>query len=577
MKGKENTSIRSRLSMAKPAIGRKLVTRKLIRKKFVNGKMLVIVFVACTAYMFFQLASISNYPAYIVALFGVPIFFVVWHKVYQVLYDIKLLFHFNSEYDSDIELPKCKRLPTITFIIPSYQEPFMVARMTFDSVVNTPYSGRKEIIVVDNSQNTSSEDFFSWEAYVKSFNANSTGNIISKFIYNPKKGKLKPGNLDLAQDHIQEGELVVFLDVDSTLPDMENLLERSVAEFEADQKLAFLQFRIRATNNHFNSLTQAIAISQDLLRLRMISRGYGGYKIFEGHNGIWRKSVLDELGAWTDYYRGDIIITEDILKSAHAYANGYYGKPLNIETGEWVPTSLKAFESMWMRWMYGNSQVFFKYFREIYAKTTTLVEKFDISYHILHQLVTMCFFFIVFFFQLFIPGSATNVFILSIGIFPQIVGAVTACCKSSYNLSTGEKIKYAYAGFFFIDTFIMYTQIKSDIKFVLRVPQGWKVTEKGVEGLITWRGLIRSTFFHILIAILCIGVCMVSWNIHYDMKWNSLFHHFGLLFISSNLLLCIAFFGKQRRAPNSKKDPAVINDEACRYTLKADHVKSEAV
>jgi len=552
------------------------IKRALIHKKFVTYKELGIAFALCFFYLLIHIGYVKGFPFYLIILIDLPMVLIIWHRTYQILYDFKLWF-FNNRFDIGVDYPREKKLPTIAFIIPSCQEPFSVAKMTFDSIVNAPYNSYKEIIVVDNSNDVSTEDFLKWKNYVENFNENYlNGGISAKFLYNEKKGTLKPGNLDLGQKSIQQGELVVFLDVDSTLPNNENLLEQSVAEFEADSTLGFIQFRIKATNNHFNILTQGTAVSQDLLRLRMISRGYGGYKIFEGHNGIWKKKVLDDSGVWTEYFRGNIIITEDILKSAHAYSAGFYGKPLNIETGEWVPSSLRALESMWMRWMYGNSQVIFKCFREIYSRKTTLLEKFDITYHITHHLVTLFFLLIAIFLQLSVRGPIANIFIVLFGIFPQVVSAFTSYFTSvrKMELPMVQKIQHIYAAFFMIETFIMFIQIKSDIKFILGVRQGWKVTEKGLESKIGWSSLIRNNLFYFSMAILSFVVCAISWFVNYDMALSSISYHFALLFITLNLLLCIIIYGKQGRKSHNYVDSTVINNDELSKSVNPELIKA---
>lgn len=536
--------------------------RILITKKFVTVKDLFIVCVICLFYLINQIMWIRGLPTFLIVVIVLPVLLIVWHKSYQVLYDFKLFF-FNNQFDVKADYPPEKRLPAITFIVPSCQEPFNVAKMTFDSIVKAPYNGNKEIIVIDNSNDTSTKDFIEWNDYVERFTEiYPNENVSAKFLYNNKNETLKPGNLDLGQTSIQEGEFVVFLDVDSTLPDSGNLLEQSVAQFEADSKLGFIQFRIKATNNHFNVLTQTIAVSQDLLRLRMISRGYGGQKIFEGHNGIWRKSALESSGPWTEYFRGNIIITEDILKSAHAYSTGYYGKPLNIETGEWVPNSLQALESMWMRWMYGNSQVFFKSLRKIYSKKNTMLEMFDITFHMTTHLVVICFFLIAIFFQLAVPGSITNIFIISFWVFPQLVGALISYFTSvrKMHLPMTKKIKYIYISFFMVETFIMFVQIKSDVRFILGKRQGWKVTEKGFERLVGWKRLIINNSFYLSLAILLFVSCFISWIFNYDMAFNSIRYHFASLFMGVNLVLCIILYGQQRRKPHNVMPPPFKKD-----------------
>lgn len=518
--------------------------RALIHKKFVTWQMLLLVFAGSVLFLAFCFTVIKTMPLYFIVIIEFFSFFLIWHRLYQTLYDLKLMFFFSDEYDIKVDFLTETERPVITFIIPSYNEPFGVAKMTFDSIVNAPYSGKKEIIVVDNSKDVRTDDFSNWKNYVEGFESNYPGkHIKAKFLYNDEKGKLKPGNLDLAQRSIEAGELVVILDVDSTLPAEGDLLERAVSEFQADSRLGSIQFLLKATNSHFNSLTAAIAPSQNLMRLRMISRGYGGYKIFEGHNGMLRRKVLNEVDDWTEYYKGNVIISEDILKSTKLYEKGYYGKSLNIETGEWIPSSLNSLESMWMRWMYGNSQVFFRSFKEIYSKNISLIEKFDVSYHILHHVVTFLFFVLAFLIQLFVPGHAGNLFIVFTYILPQLIASVTSYFTfGQNNLSMWDKVKNIYAGFFLIDTFIMSTHIKSEINFMLGVPQGWKVTEKGIESAMRWRDFIFNRSFHFGLAAMSVAVCICSWYINYDLNMKSLIYQIGLLFLSAQLIICVFRF-----------------------------------
>ena len=540
----------------------KNIDRKLIHKKFVTIQILAVSLAISFSYLLIHFLFTYKFSVFFSVLTSLPITCIIWHRCYQILYDLKLLY-FDNSYDTNIIRDPNKKYPPITFVIPSCHEPFSVAKMTFDSILSDDYEGFKEIIIVDNTKSTTTEDFVKWKDYVESFNQRFPKTYASsKFLYNEQQNKLKPGNLDLAQKSAICGEYVVILDVDSTLPPNNKLLMQAITEFEADEALGFIQFRIKATNYHFNNLTMGVAVSQDLLRLRMISRGYGGYKIFEGHNGIWRKKTLDEIGDWTEYYKSNIIITEDILKSAHTYSAGYYGKPLNIETGEWVPSSLKALEGMWMRWMYGNSQVFFKSFRDIYSKNTNIVEKFDISYHVLHHLITLLFIVTAIMLQIFMRGAYTNIFILLFGIIPQVVAAFISYETSVKNLNTSffKKIRHIYSSFFMIETFIMFTQIKSDIKFFFGFRHGWKVTQKGIEDVDSVLRIILYNGFYISCVMLLILFCLISWIFNYNMSFYSIFHHSGLLFISFNLLFCVLVFSKQgRKVHNNVADHKHVN------------------
>ena len=552
---------RTKSAMPKPLLH---PNKARVRSKFVNKRMLSLVFALTGLLALLYGLLMREESVYVIILIEILILCFAWTKMYQILYDLKMMFLFNRKCSSGLFFPSYEKHPTITFIIPSYHEPFRVAKMTLDSVLKAPYKGKKEIIVVDNSRDTLSEDFTMLRNYVERLNVTrQAGNITAKFIHNHKTNTLKPGNLDLAEQFIEDGEFVVILDVDSTLPGKKNLLERAVAEFLLDGRLGFLQFSMKATNNHFNDLTRSVALSQDLHRMRLTSRSSGGYKIFEGHNGMWRKTVLKKVGAWTDYYKGNIMITEDILKSALVYDQGYHGKTLNIATGEWVPNSLQALESMWMRWTYGTSQVLFKYPRKLYSKTVSSVEKFDIAYHTLHNFSQGFIFPIAILLQLFTPGLVANSFIFLMYLLPQTIGTITIClsptCKS--NASTVEKLKYLYGGFFLIDTFIMSTQLKSSINFLLGVPQGWKVTGKGIDNSNTWKHLLLSKSFHLIMACVALLSCGYSWLIHYDMHPVAVIHLMPLGFMSTNLLSCILVFGKMGRKKDNNIESATIDRE----------------
>jgi cellulose synthase/poly-beta-1,6-N-acetylglucosamine synthase-like glycosyltransferase len=536
--------------------------RYLIKKKFVNWQTLVAIFALTALFLLFHTLHMTGHPIFVVILMEAVVFLIVWNKMYQIIYDLKLLLFFNTSYDSTFDFPSGQEHPTITFIIPSYNEPFDVAKMTFDSIIDTQYDGKKEIIVVDNSKNTHSTDFVQWRDYVENFGLLHLKDTVStKFIHNKRVDTLKPGNLDLAEKFIDEGEFVIILDVDSTLPANANLLEKAIAEFLIDPYLGFLQFKMKATNLHFNNLTQAVAASQDLHRLRLTGRGFGGFKIFEGHNGMWRRSVLESVGRWTDYYRGNIMITEDILKSAQVYSSKFYGKSINIETGEWIPSSLNALESMWMRWTYGTSQVLFKYFQNIYRSNATVVEKFDVSYHVLHHFTHGFILPFIILLQLIFPGMLTNSFLVFAYFLPQLVGAVTIYAKSVRKLKLPflRKIRYLYHGYFMVDTFIMSTQLRGSINFLFGVSQGWKTTEKGIEQPSSWKNILAGKFFHLSMGAGLIVISMFSWLFYFDMQLSKSLCFLLPAFIGANLIVCVLVFGKVGRKDHNHISSAIID------------------
>ncbi len=539
-------------------------SRKLIHKKFVNQIGLVISLFASLSYAVFIWMMLKESSILISIGLIIPLLFLSWNKFYQVFYDLKIINSFDDSYNPHLKLNEQNKLPAVAVIIPSFEEPFQVAKMTFDSVVNTDYKGKKEIIVVDNSQHTDSENFKKWFSYINEFNTTYPDlNVTAKFIFNPTTNKLKPGNLDLAEEFITEGEFVVILDIDSTLPQNQELFNRAIAEFKEDSKLGFLQFHMKATNNHFNSLTQSIAASQDLHRLRLTSRSYGGYKIFEGHNGMWRRSVLKKTDSWTNYYKGNIMITEDILKSSQVYALGYYGKSINIETGEWVPSSLGALENMWMRWTYGTNQVLFKCFHDLFLKGTNLIEKFDAIYHVLHHFANGFILPIAFILQLFVPGPMTNLFLLITFIIPQFIGGVTIYFKSlkKSEYSFIQNLGYLYSGFFMIDTLIMSIQLRSTFNFLSGMKLGWKVTEKGIGKAHKTLDYLISKVYHFGIAAICIGISIIPYKaLNYGhVSWVD---GMALSFLGINLILCLLIFRNQSRKTHNQINSEIFRPDA---------------
>jgi hypothetical protein len=159
-----------------------------------------------------------------------------------------------------------------------------------------------------------------------------------------------------------------------------------------------------------------------------------------------------------------------------------------------------------------------------------------------------------------VPGHLTNIFIVAMLIAPQFVALFISCFTSrdeTDNLPFLKRLQHAYAGFFLVDTFVMYTQIKSDLKFMLGVSQGWKVTEKGLENSLTWPSLLRNKSFHIVMILISLGVCALSWIINYNMQLQSLTHYIALLFLNANLLLSIVVFAKSGRKPHNNVESEI--------------------
>lgn len=531
-------------------------------KSFVSPSVVVLVFLISIVIWLSFFLYLIRFDSIILTLLGIVLFFAVWHRVYQVVFDLKLLRFLQKEsLPSDVLLDSNGDV-SMSIIIPSFEEPYAVAKLTFDSAVKAPFSGRKQIIVVDNSSDRTSHDYRLWRSYVENYQYDSPrNNVDALFIHNFEIGKLKPGNIDIALRQAINHEFVLILDVDSTLPSQGNLLDTAVNRFKTEPYLGCLQFLIVATNCLASDFAQIVGRNQDLMRLRMIARGFGGFKIFEGHNGIMRSSALKIAGPWTQYFKNRVIISEDVLKTLDIYEAGYYSSSLNVATGEWVPMSIKSLESMWMRWMYGNSQVFFKSSCKIFSTRLRPLELMDLLFHVLQHGVAMMFFCLLIGFQLLVEGNLTNIFVLVLYVLPQMTAAVVSI-RQAISRQEGFELRQLalyYKAFFLIDIFIMSTQIRSSIRFLRGLAQSWRVTGKTKELHLDINSYLADNIFHFGLSGCCLLVPFVSIFYLRAFQDINVMNYAGSMFTAINLFACLLLF-KNSDAGDFRPDGASIDE-----------------
>jgi hypothetical protein len=71
------------------------------------------------------------------------------------------------------------------------------------------------------------------------------------------------------------------------------------------------------------------------------------------------------------------------LKSVRAYERGYYGRVMWTESGEWIPSSVRAFASMWHRWIYGSLQVLAVHWSKMLTSPGyTFAERVEVFRHV---------------------------------------------------------------------------------------------------------------------------------------------------------------------------------------------------
>ena len=234
-------------------------------------------------------------------------------------------------------------------------------------------------------------------------------------------------------------------------------------------KLGVLQFHTVPTNNHFNRLSRAVSVAQHALRMTYLMRARGGFAMFYGHNGMWRRSLLDVNGSWLEHYRDNVIVTEDLLKTLGVYTNGYSFEYMNVPTGEWVPSSLKALDSMWMRWTYGGFQVLFKYFRPIVtAKGLSRMQRIDLATMLVSYGTSPLTYPLAFLWFAVLPAAQAALLVSLVLWLPMLLcaGVMWRHHRGADRRPMLKRLGDLYAGMFLVETFILAVQTRAVVNFI---------------------------------------------------------------------------------------------------------------
>jgi cellulose synthase/poly-beta-1,6-N-acetylglucosamine synthase-like glycosyltransferase len=116
-----------------------------------------------------------------------------------------------------------------------------------------------------------------------------------------------------------------------------------------------VQVRWSFLNRNLSILTRVQALVLDgLFAVDQFSRAAQGLPLqFNGTNGVWRRSVVREVGAWSPK-----ILAEDADLSFRAYIAGYRVQHLrNYAVPTEIPTDMAAFRAQQRRWALGSAQM----------------------------------------------------------------------------------------------------------------------------------------------------------------------------------------------------------------------------
>ncbi len=462
-----------------------------------------------------------------------------------VLTNLKMLL-FSPESLVPSVYPSDATLKSTAIVIASRNEPFLVAKMTFDSAMDLEFPAhRKEIIVVDNSD-VSFPEYKRWKDYVESFGANGSRQVEGVrvvFIHRDGTEGFKPKNLDLAMDAVT-AELLLYLDVDSTLrPDT---LLRIAPMFNWDEKIGFVQLYTVPTNaNGKSPLAFVQSLRNYFLRLEMVFLTHASHSLFYGHNAVWRTSLVRELGRCLEYHRGEVVVTEDLSMSFRARFSGYYGMGAWLESGEWVPESLRETEAMWLRWTVGTYQVYAKHCTQVnnlkkFSRLELLGWLQNLGYSINYGLVP------------FYAGigllldSTLLMWMVVMSLLPEVVQAICAFFKLSLGrMKASKKLYKCYVAFFILGTFVNWVRCIGMLRYIAGVKQGWTPTGKSSEQAIPYARVIRERYGFLVFGLGCL---LLSINI-LTSGTSGVLHGFLVSMVGIyglNTLLCVLLLGRAR-------------------------------
>ncbi|APC97633.1 glycosyltransferase [Francisella frigiditurris] len=485
----------------------------------------------------------NGFTSIIIVTLLLPTLFLLSYRIILASHGLyESIFGFNDRY----YIPDLDNKPTkgCSIVITTRNEPFEVCKMTFDSAHDLDYPVElKEIIVVDNSD-LEFKDLNKWKEYVNK-HKEIYGDNKCKFIHRNGVEGFKPRNLDIAIDNVIFN-YVLFLDADSTLP--KQALNVGMKEFEKVEKLGFVSFLIQSTNYEVNLMTRVTSIFQNTIRYFNEFTGKYGYCNFQGHNGIWSKEALDKTDPWEEYYRGEVMVTEDIAAGFRCYEAGFESKPIFLKTGEWMPTSLKEFERMWLRWSFGGMQVMHKHIKRMLSSSNvTFRVKLDMLY-LLFKIAVSGFPFLALLVVAFPRNDLGLAILINLTLLPLIILSIWYYFYGELKGNIFSKIWQIYISNFMLSSFVFWCGIKAEINFYLKKPQGWKPTCKKQVKDDTWSVILRQHVGKILFSSFGLLVAIFSIIRYFDSNDFSIymFSMIPSILLFLNTILCVLILGKSR-------------------------------
>lgn len=291
------------------------------------------------------------------------IFLYVFMFFFGIYFLLMFIILYKRNKNEMFHYPLPKKYPTISIIIPAYNEEKSISG-TLQAVLDMEYpSEKKEVIVVnDGSKDKTSEIVKSFMKRYKNLR------IIDK----KNSGKADSLNKGIA---IAKGELFAVVDSDS-FPEKDSLT-KMVGYFESDPNVAAVTSRVMVKTHKDNFIEKFQGFDYIVIAWsRKVLDFIGCVYVTNGPLSVYRKDLVKKIGGFDPKnLTEDIELTWNILSKGYKTHMSYSTKVYTI-----VPDNLKIWIKQRVRWNLGGLQTLYKYRKFILKHTENIFGYFIIGY-----------------------------------------------------------------------------------------------------------------------------------------------------------------------------------------------------
>ena len=311
---------------------------------------------------------------FVLVLYALAVLFLFLYSVSQAFLVVKYLLS-KKKQEKDFSPIQTEALPTVTIQLPVYNEKYVVERL-IDAAVNIEYpSHKKQIQVLDDSTDETTELIEKKIDYYRDKGINIL-HIRRAVRTGYKAGALKE-SLETAS-----GEFIAIFDADFIPP--VNFLIKALPHFR-DNKTGMVQTRWEHINRKYSLLTDLQAFGLDAhFHVEQVGRNTANcFMNFNGTGGVWRKECIIDSGNW----EADTL-TEDLDLSYRAQLKGWKFIYLeDVASPAELPPVMSALKSQQYRWTKGGAETARKHLGKIFKSDLPILVKWQAVAHLLNSAV----------------------------------------------------------------------------------------------------------------------------------------------------------------------------------------------